>query len=94
MPGPLTAEKLLSGDLLRLPVSAYFRDDFATIQEKWSEVEEVEGGIFHLWGHSAELGPDKNDWVDFECILGYIGGISNVWYTTVGELVAHLLSTR
>lgn len=89
----LTADSLRSGDLMRLPTTAYCTEDFLSIQEKWDAVEAQEGAIFHLWGHSVDLGEDKNDWVDFECILGFIGGISHVWYATVGELVAYLSSS-
>ncbi|HZO87017.1 MAG TPA: polysaccharide deacetylase family protein [Chthonomonadaceae bacterium] len=84
----LTAADLAAGDPMRLLVTAYFTESFPEIQAKWQKVEEVEGGIFHLWGCSRELGMDPNDWVDFECNLGYLGGISHVWYCTVGELIA------
>jgi peptidoglycan/xylan/chitin deacetylase (PgdA/CDA1 family) len=85
--GVLTLDKLRASDPMRLPVTAYFTEDFFSVQSKWNEVEEVEGAIFHLWGHSAELSPNPKEWVDFECILGFLGGLSKVWYGTVGELM-------
>jgi hypothetical protein len=36
------------------------------------------------------LGTDANDWVDFECNLGALNGLTDVWYATVGELIAAL----
>ncbi len=73
---------------MRLPVTAHMTEGFLEVQTKWEAVEESNGGIFHLWGCSQPLGEDPQDWVDFECILGYLGGISHVWYATVGELIS------
>ena len=84
----ITLETLKRGQGMPFPVTAYFIEGFMEIQTKWVDVEEAVGGIFHLWGHPHTLGQDPNDWVDFECNLGFLGGMSNVWYGTVGELVA------
>jgi peptidoglycan/xylan/chitin deacetylase (PgdA/CDA1 family) len=84
----ITADSLAAGDRMRLPVTAHMTEGFLEVQTKWEAVEESNGGIFHLWGCSQPLGEDPQDWVDFECILGYLGGISHVWYATVGELIS------
>ncbi|HZP84846.1 MAG TPA: polysaccharide deacetylase family protein [Chthonomonadaceae bacterium] len=90
----ITASMLKTGDPMRLPVTAHFSEGFLDVQRKWDEIEASDGGIFHLWGHSHTLGADPHDWVDFECILGFLGGISHVWYGTVGELMAEVLQRR
>lgn len=87
---PLFAQNLKSSDTFKMPISAHYREDFSSIQSKWQDIEDEVGGIFHLYGHSEALGEDPLDWVDFECILGFLGGISRVWYCTLGELAAHL----
>lgn len=87
---PQTVESFASEDQFRLPVSAYFRDDFFAIQIKWMDIEDTTGKIFHIWGHTDVLGEDPHDWLDLDCIIGFLGGISRVWYCTAGELVAHL----
>jgi peptidoglycan/xylan/chitin deacetylase (PgdA/CDA1 family) len=88
---PMTVEQFRAADLYRLPVTAHGQEDFMSVQSKWSDIEDSVGYIFHLWGHTEVFGEDeKNDWLDFDCIIGFLGGISRVWYCTAGELVDHL----
>jgi peptidoglycan/xylan/chitin deacetylase (PgdA/CDA1 family) len=87
---PLSVETFGSVPLYRLPVTAHYQEDFFSIQSKWDEIEDSVGAIFHLWGHTEVFGDDPHDWLDFDCILGFLGGISRVWYCTLGELVDHL----
>jgi peptidoglycan/xylan/chitin deacetylase (PgdA/CDA1 family) len=88
--GGMTLETLRDAGKLRLPVSAFYKEDFGTVQMGWMEIEETVGGVYHFWGRSQELGENPLDWVDFECILGFLGGISNVWYGSVKTLAASL----
>ncbi len=83
----ITADSLAAGNRMLLPVTAHMSEGFLDVQTKWDAIEESDGGIFHLWGCSQPLGEDPQDWVDLECILGFLGGISHVWYGTVGELI-------
>jgi hypothetical protein len=47
----------------------------------------VDGGVFHLWGHSWEI--DRNgDWDRLARVLAHLGGRGDVSYVTNGELVA------
>jgi peptidoglycan/xylan/chitin deacetylase (PgdA/CDA1 family) len=45
-----------------------------------------EGGIWHLWGHSWEIG-DHNDWDKLERVLNYISHRPGVIYTSNGETI-------
>lgn len=88
--GGMTLENLRDAGKLRLPVSAFYKEDFGTIQMGWMDIEETVGGVYHFWGRSQELGDNPLDWVDYECILGFLGGISNVWYGNVSALAKSL----
>ncbi len=37
------------------------------------------GGVFHLWGHSAEL-EAHHDWSRLERVLAHVAARSDVWY--------------
>lgn len=43
------------------------------------------GGVFHLWGHSAEI-EDHKDWSRLERVLQYISNRINVEYLTNSEI--------
>jgi peptidoglycan/xylan/chitin deacetylase (PgdA/CDA1 family) len=43
------------------------------------------GGIFHLWGHSWEVG-DNGDWARLEDVFSHISGRGEVSYVDNGEL--------
>ena len=78
-----------------LPQSAdlkwhHHSDPFGDIMATWSEIEEKTGSILMLYGNPSELPPDPKEWIDFECIMGYLGGISHVWYCSASELAAFL----
>jgi peptidoglycan/xylan/chitin deacetylase (PgdA/CDA1 family) len=51
-----------------------------------------EGGIWHLWGHSWEIG-DHNDWDKLERVLNYISHRPGVIYTSNGETL-DIVSSR
>ena len=51
-----------------------------------------EGGIWHLWGHSWEIG-DRNDWDKLERVLNYISHRPGVIYTSNGETL-DIVSSR
>lgn len=89
-----TARTLAKSDRLRLPVSAHYEAGYMGMNSEWMEAEDADGGIFHIWGVSEPLGLDPTDWLDFECVLGGYGGITHVWYCTVGELTAFLQTPR
>jgi peptidoglycan/xylan/chitin deacetylase (PgdA/CDA1 family) len=87
---PQSVETFASENSFQLPVSAYDNEDFFSIQTKWMDIEDSDGKIFHLRGHTEALGEDPQDWLDLDCVIGFLGGISRIWYCTFGDLVAHL----
>jgi peptidoglycan/xylan/chitin deacetylase (PgdA/CDA1 family) len=91
---PQTVETFTSENSFQIPVSAYGHEDFFSIQTKWMDVEDTERKIFHLMGQTGPLGEDPEDWLDLDCIIGFLGGISRIWYCTAGELAAHLQTAR
>ena len=46
----------------------------------------AEGGIWHLWGHSWEIG-DRNDWDKLERVLNYVSHRPGVIYASNGETI-------
>lgn len=87
---PQSVETFRTVNAYRLPISVASDEDFMSIQMKWLDIEDGVGGIFHLWGQTEALGEDKQDWLDLDCVIGFLGGISRIWYCTAGELAAHL----
>ncbi len=71
-------------DLFRLRCD----EEFSRFLEVWTEIEEKDGSVLLLHGDPSELPPDPKLWLDLECILGYLGGISHVWYGSVLQLNA------
>ncbi|MBC7529126.1 MAG: hypothetical protein H7308_16445 [Chthonomonadaceae bacterium] len=67
-----------------------YSDTFNDISDTWMKIEDVEGSILLLYGDPSELPSDTKQWLDFECIMGYLGGISHVWYGSAAELAAYL----
>lgn len=87
------ASALRSAGTLALAPTGRYDEDLNDLRERWDELEETGEGVFHVWGRSGEMGADPHDWLDFECVLGFFGGISNVWYCTIGQL-AELLTAN
>lgn len=46
----------------------------------------VNGGVYHLWGHSWEINNNK-DWQRLENVFKYISNIEGVKYVTNGEII-------
>jgi peptidoglycan-N-acetylglucosamine deacetylase len=46
----------------------------------------ADGGIWHLWGHSWEIG-DHNDWSKLERVLNYVSHRPGVLYASNGETI-------
>lgn len=84
----------LETEPLLLPVTGRGDESLNDLRDRWDALEEEGGGVFHLWGHTASLGEDPHDWLDLECLLGFFGGISHVWYCTVSALAAELAKQR
>jgi len=45
------------------------------------------GGIYHVWGHSWEIGK-RNDWIKLERVLQYISNRDYIKYYTNGEILS------
>ncbi|MEU4238180.1 polysaccharide deacetylase family protein [Actinoplanes sp. NPDC026619] len=54
---------------------------------KWFEICRLEGGVFHLWGHSWEVDA-RGDWQRLERLLAHISGHPDVTYVQNRDLLA------
>ena len=49
--------------------------------------------LFYIWGHSYEF-PRANNWELIENICGELGGQSDTWYATNGEIVRYISALK
>lgn len=72
-------------DLLALKTDGFFGDRKG-LERAFNDVQKREGGVFHFWGHSWQIGKTDEQWQSFESFISGFAGHPNAWYASQGEL--------
>lgn len=72
---------------LKLPLSSYL--NWSTLAKNSFDKVMTEGGVWHLWGHGADI-KRYNLWSDLEYILKYIAGRKDTQYLTNSQVLENL----
>ncbi|MDQ3813483.1 MAG: polysaccharide deacetylase family protein, partial [Armatimonadota bacterium] len=73
------------GDLLRLGTNGFFGYG-PKLVENYEKRKNTEGEIFHVWGHSWQIGKTDDKWNEFEKLMTNFAGNPAAWYATQGDL--------
>ncbi len=53
---------------------------------QWEETKKKDGAIFHVWGHSWQIGKTDEQWKTFEDFMATFANNPDAWYATQGDL--------
>ncbi|OGV39972.1 MAG: hypothetical protein A2X48_20915 [Lentisphaerae bacterium GWF2_49_21] len=83
-PGYVTTVDTL-GDLMTMKTDGFFGNE-KDLDKKWEETRAKDGGIFHFWGHSWQIGKTDEQWKKFENFCAKFANCPDAWYASQGEL--------
>lgn len=91
--GYLSARSTLTGamsmssytNVASVPSDGHYKTGAEKFLAIYEETKKREGGVFYFWGHAWELDA-ANGWNQLHGILKALGGKSEAWYATQGQL--------
>ncbi|MBL8994442.1 MAG: polysaccharide deacetylase family protein [Spirochaetia bacterium] len=72
-------------NIASVPSDGHYRTGAEKFLAIYEEAKKREGGVFYFWGHAWEL-DTQNGWNQLDGILKALGGRSEAWYATQGQL--------
>lgn len=72
-------------NIASIPSDGHYRMGVEKFLAIYEEAKKREGGVFYFWGHAWEL-DGANGWNQLDGILKALGGKSEAWYATQGQL--------
>lgn len=69
-----------------LATDGFFGEDQRGLLHQWELARAKDGAVFHVWGHSWQLGKTDEQWTKVEENLAKFAGQPDAWYATQGEV--------